>query len=103
MAAGCPNIPIVFAKTRPLVEEWTYRYLAAAQIWATTGPADLAFGQSVGGQRRAHPVLFEDLGEAVLDDHRGAGQGSEFAQGVAQFAAGEAGDQVGPRRAFHLG
>ncbi len=39
MAAGCPNIPIVFAKTRPLVEEWTYRYLAAAHAWASAEPA----------------------------------------------------------------
>ena len=26
-----PEIPIVFAETRPLAEEWTYRYLAAAR------------------------------------------------------------------------
>jgi len=25
-----PEIPIVFAETRPLAEEWTYRYLGAA-------------------------------------------------------------------------
>jgi hypothetical protein len=25
----CPNVPIVFAETRPLAEEWTYRFLAA--------------------------------------------------------------------------
>ena len=29
-----PSVPIVFAETRPLAEEWTYRYLAAAG----TGP-----------------------------------------------------------------
>ncbi|MEJ2885457.1 ERCC4 domain-containing protein [Actinomycetospora aeridis] len=29
-----PAIPIVFAETRPLAEEWTYRYLAAALAWA---------------------------------------------------------------------
>ena len=29
-----PNVPIVFCETRPLAEEWTYRYLAAAHIWA---------------------------------------------------------------------
>jgi hypothetical protein len=29
-----PNVPIVFAETRPLAEEWTYRYLAAAHAWA---------------------------------------------------------------------
>ena len=34
-----PTIPIVFCETRPLAEEWTYRYLAAAWHWATTEPA----------------------------------------------------------------
>ena len=29
-----PTIPIVFCETRKLAEEWTYRYLAAAQTWA---------------------------------------------------------------------
>ena len=31
-----PGVPIVFCDTRPLAEEWTYRYLAAALAWATT-------------------------------------------------------------------
>jgi hypothetical protein len=34
-----PEIAIVFCETRPLAEEWTYRYLAAAHHWATTEPA----------------------------------------------------------------
>jgi hypothetical protein len=29
-----PNVAIVFCETRTLAEEWTYRYLAAAQAWA---------------------------------------------------------------------
>ncbi len=29
-----PGVPIVFAETRSLAEEWVYRYLAAAQLWA---------------------------------------------------------------------
>jgi hypothetical protein len=29
-----PTVPIVFADTRPLAEEWTYRFLAAAAIHA---------------------------------------------------------------------
>ena len=29
-----PNIPIVFCENRKLAEEWTYRYLAAAEAWA---------------------------------------------------------------------
>jgi hypothetical protein len=31
-----PAVPIVFGDTRQLAEEWTYRYLAAALVWATT-------------------------------------------------------------------
>jgi hypothetical protein len=34
-----PNVPIVFCETRPLAEEWTYRYLAAAHGWADAEPA----------------------------------------------------------------
>ncbi len=30
-----PAVTIVFCETRPLAEEWTYRYLAAAHVWAT--------------------------------------------------------------------
>jgi hypothetical protein len=29
-----PNVVVVFCETRPLAEEWTYRYLAAAKVWA---------------------------------------------------------------------
>jgi len=29
-----PTVPIVFAETRQLAEEWTYRFLAAAHAWA---------------------------------------------------------------------
>ena len=34
-----PMVPIVFCQTRKLAEEWTYRYLAAAQAWASDEPA----------------------------------------------------------------
>lgn len=34
-----PNIPIVFCETRPLAEEYTYRFLAAAHTWAATETA----------------------------------------------------------------
>lgn len=35
------NVAIVFCDTRPLAEEWTYRFLAAAHAWATTEHAAL--------------------------------------------------------------
>lgn len=31
-----PNVPVVFCETRQLAEEWIYRFLAAANAWATT-------------------------------------------------------------------
>jgi ERCC4 domain len=31
-----PSVPVTFAETRQLAEEWTYRYLAAAHSWAET-------------------------------------------------------------------
>ena len=31
-----PAVPILFCETRPLAEEWTYRYLAGAHAWALT-------------------------------------------------------------------
>jgi len=34
-----PSVALVFCETRPLAEEWTYRYLAAAHAWAFTEPA----------------------------------------------------------------
>jgi ERCC4-type nuclease len=37
-----PSIPIVFCENRRLAEEWTYRYLAAAQLWAETENSALA-------------------------------------------------------------
>lgn len=36
-----PNVPIVFCEARPLAEEWTYRFLAAAHSWAATEAAAL--------------------------------------------------------------
>ncbi len=36
-----PTVPLVFCETRPLAEEWTYRYLAAAHSWVATEPAAL--------------------------------------------------------------
>lgn len=36
-----PNVPIVFGEARQLAEEWTYRFLAAAQSWSATEEAAL--------------------------------------------------------------
>jgi hypothetical protein len=34
-----PNVPIAFCETRKLAEQWTYRFLAAAYVWASEEPA----------------------------------------------------------------
>jgi hypothetical protein len=36
-----PNVPIVFCETRPLAEEWTYRFLPATHTWAEPETASL--------------------------------------------------------------
>jgi len=46
-----PNVPIVFCETRPLAEEWTYRYLGAAHAWAS--------GEQAAVARIGAPVLSE--------------------------------------------
>ena len=46
-----PTVPIVFCETRPLAEEWTYRYLAAAHAWAS--------GEQAAVERIGAPVLAE--------------------------------------------
>jgi ERCC4 domain len=44
-----PSVPLMFAETRQLAEEWTYRYLAAAYAWAETEQTIVdRFGLSLG-------------------------------------------------------
>jgi len=54
-AARFPSVPIVFAETRPLAQEWTYRFLGAALAHydADAAAADLADGLLPAG--RCHP------------------------------------------------
>ena len=47
-----PMIPIVFCETRALAEEWTYRYLAAAAVWAETESAAIDRIGLIPGQGR---------------------------------------------------
>lgn len=71
---GWPNVPIVFCETRQLAQEWTYRFLAAAQAWAQTEPgaagrlASQSAGQSAGqvvGQVVGQPVDVAVAGAGV--------------------------------------
>ena len=34
-----PDVPVIFCESRPLAEDWVYRYLAAAHLWAHQEPA----------------------------------------------------------------
>jgi hypothetical protein len=49
--AKFPAVPIVFCETRPLAEEWTYRWLGACQyeleLEAGTSALEESFGQAV--------------------------------------------------------
>lgn len=36
-----PNVPIVFCETRPLAQEWTYRFLGAALAQADEDAVEL--------------------------------------------------------------
>jgi hypothetical protein len=50
-----PDVPLTFCETRPLAEEWTYRYLAAAHTWATT---EFALVDRAGLQNADAPTAF---------------------------------------------
>ncbi|WP_308283292.1 ERCC4 domain-containing protein [Pseudonocardia nigra] len=52
-----PTVPIVFCDNRKLAEEWTYRYLAAARVWAEDeGPALARIGAGEHGAADAPPA-----------------------------------------------
>src|SRR3954468_3524025 len=44
-----PNVPIVFCETRPLAQEWAYRFLGAAAAFADEEAIDLERGFESGG------------------------------------------------------
>jgi hypothetical protein len=55
-----PTVPIVYAETRPLAEEWTYRYLAAAHAWAETEQALATRGVPVSAKTGDDAASAED-------------------------------------------
>jgi ERCC4 domain len=61
-----PNVPIVFCETRPLAEEWTYRFLAAARAWAETEAA-VAGRMPVEGDLGTAPVASADRGPSSAE------------------------------------
>jgi hypothetical protein len=58
--AQFPAVPIVFCETRPLAEEWTYRWLGACQyeleLAAGTSALEESFGQAVEAYTAAAPL-----------------------------------------------
>ncbi|MGN6245872.1 MAG: ERCC4 domain-containing protein [Motilibacteraceae bacterium] len=69
LAARYPAVPVFFAETRPLAEEWTYRWLAAALIAAE---------EERGGSARLDALVAVpdlpsvDVAQPPPGDHRGA-------------------------------
>jgi ERCC4 domain/Lsr2 len=61
-----PNVPIVFCETRPLAEEWTYRFLAAARAWAETEAA-VSGRMQMEGERGAAPVASAQPGPSSAE------------------------------------
>jgi hypothetical protein len=52
-----PSVPIVYCETRKLAEEWTYRFLAAASVWAAEElPAQTRIGDDAPSELRAAPA-----------------------------------------------
>jgi hypothetical protein len=78
-----PNIPIVFCENRKLAEEWTYRYLAAARVWAEDEGAALA---RIGAPNDA---AIDDVavGGSALGDAGVSASGSGPAPPVAEIRA----------------
>jgi hypothetical protein len=72
-----PSVPIVFCDNRSLAEEWTYRYLAAAQAWAAGEPGAV---ERVTGAPA--PGVPEGMGMGMgMGDHRRAGTPGASAPG----------------------
>jgi hypothetical protein len=60
LAVRWPAVPIVFAETRQLAEEWTYRYLGAAHAWvlddlAVSADVNLAADAELSAHRQVDP------------------------------------------------
>ncbi len=70
-----PDVPIVFCETRPLAEEYVYRYLAAAQAWSASESAALErlTAAPIIGDVRAGPESPEPSIAEVRAWARGAG------------------------------
>ena len=83
-----PNVPIVFCETRPLAEEWTYRFLAAARAWAETEAA-VAGRMPVEGDLGAAPVAPAVPGPTSAEVRAWAA-----VQGIAVPARGKLGREI---------
>ena len=66
-----PDVAIVFCETRPLAEEWTYRYLAAAHTWAM---AEAAVDERIGmAAAPSEPIMTEPTTSEVRSWARAGG------------------------------
>lgn len=55
LAARYPTVPIMFCETRPLAEDWTYRFLGAALALAIDTPEDPTAGRTHRVRRSGKP------------------------------------------------
>jgi hypothetical protein len=83
-----PNVPIVFCETRPLAEEWTYRFLAAARVWAETEAA-VSGRMSVEGDLGAAPVASAEPGPTSAEVRAWA-----VAEGITVSSRGKLGREI---------
>jgi ERCC4 domain-containing protein len=93
-----PNVPIVFCETRPLAEEWTYRFLAAARAWAEIETA-VSGRMPVEGDLGAAPIAPAVPGPTSAEVRAWAA-----VQGIAVPARGKLGREIWDAwRAAHPG
>jgi hypothetical protein len=90
-------VPIVFCETRPLAEEWTYRFLAAARVWAETEAA-VPGRMPVEGELTAAPIASAEPGPTSAEVRAWAAT-----EGIAVPSRGKLGHEVWDAwRAAHL-
>lgn len=106
LAVRWPGVPVIFAETRPLAEEWTYRYLATAAGWARD---EHALGAPVPGIALApatsRSAVTESSGEVAPGEGGSAAEVRAWArtQGLAVADRGRISAEIVQRyRAAHL-
>jgi ERCC4 domain len=96
-----PNVPIVFCENRSLAEEWTYRYLAAARVWAEEEAAATAQIEVGDGHVDGPPSPRSVGGLAAIARLDGVSESSARRRGALHCPSPDA-PSGGVRRCDHL-